>query len=328
MRKLRAQRGRQARRIVRERPGFRIRPGDDAGAIERERAVRIREQRDGGIGGYVPGDGVGRQPVRLRLGEVAVDAADDDAQLLGHGVPLEHHVHAVGRHRERDVRPVLHATLAVVHVPAAVERHLGLIGAGRNGAGAEAVDRRVVDVLQPGAEAAGIPVAGAAHLALEVAGHGGDDGADVLGDPVGLVVVVERDALRRGGRRERDVRAVLLGVQAVVHVPAAVERHLVFVCAGRRDAEGVAPDVAVRVVHQLGGGAARIPVAGATGFRLIVARDSDRSRRSGPMRPRRGRPGRRMRATECARERACCAMTCCFPRLIAPHPAGLCGSRR
>src|SRR4029079_8407510 len=133
-----------------------------------------------------------------------------------------------------------------------------------------------IDVLQPGAEARRIPIAGAAHLTLEIAGYGRDDGADVVSHPMGLVVIVERDALWRRGGRERNVRAVLLGVQSVVHVPGAIERYLVFVRSGGCDAESVAPDVAIGVVHELRGRASRIPVTGATRFRLVVAGNSHR----------------------------------------------------
>ena len=275
-----------------------------------------------GIGGHIPGNGVGRQPVRLRLGEIALDAANDDPQILGRGVPLKLDFHAIGRHRERDVRSVLHAARAVIHIPAAVERDLGFVGAGGNGVGAEAVDAGALDVLQPGAEAARIPVAAAADLALEAAGHGGDDGADVFRDPVGLVVVVEGDALRRSGRRQRNVRAVLLRMQAVVHVPGAVERHLVFVRAGRRDAEGVSPDVAVRVVDQLGGGAGRIPVTGTAGFRLIVARDADRGWRPARKRPGRGSPGVRSANGMTARARQGCERHVRSPSRLALSIAG------
>jgi hypothetical protein len=268
--------GREAAGIVRERPGFRARAGDDAGAVERERTVRVGKQRDGGVDGHAPGDGVGGEPVRLRLGEVAADASHHDAQVLARGIPLEGDLHVAGRHREGDVGAVLHAALAVVHVPAAIERHLGLVRARGNGAGAEAVDRRAVDVLQPAAEAARIPVAAAADLALEAAGHGGDDRAHVLGDPVGLVVIVERHVARRRDG-ERDVRPVLLRVQAVVPVPRAVERHLVLERPGHADVEGVAPDVAVRVVREPRHGTGRIPLARAPGGRLIVAGDADRS---------------------------------------------------
>src|SRR4029078_8846853 len=109
--------------------------------------------------------------------------------------------------------------------------------------------------------------------------NGGNDGADVIGDPMRLVVVIEGDALRRSGGSQRNVRAILLRMQAVVHVPGAVERHLVFVAAGRRDAERVLPDITVGVVDQLRGGAGGVPVAGATGFALVAARDTHRRRR-------------------------------------------------
>jgi hypothetical protein len=275
MREARSLGSREARRVMSQPPAPRALAANDAGAIERERAFRVGEQCDRRVRGYVPRDRIGRQPVRLRLGEVAPDATDDHPQLLRDGIPLECHVHAVRRDRECDVGSARHATLTVVHVPTAIERDFGLVGSGGNRARAEAVDRRVVDVLQPGTEAGRIPVARAAELALKTAGHGGDDGADVVGDPMRLVIVEKGDALRRGGRREGNVRSVLLRVQTVVDVPGAVEGHLVLVRAGRRDAERVAPDVAVRVIDELRRGATGIPVAGTTRLGLVAARDAD-----------------------------------------------------
>src|SRR6185436_3668758 len=248
----------------------------DAGSVDGQRAIGIREQADCRIGGHVPGNGVGREPVRLRLGEITLDAADDDAQHLGVGVPLELDVHAIGRHGEGNVGAVLRAAGAVIHVPAAVQRDLALVAARGNGVGTEAVDAAALHVLEPGAEAGRIPVAAAADFALEAARYGGNDGADVLGDTMRLVVVIEGDALRRRGSGQRDVWAVLLRVGAVVQVPGAVQRHLVFVGGGGGDAEGVLPDVAVGVIDQLRGRAGRVPVAAAAGFGLVAARDAHR----------------------------------------------------
>ena len=56
-----------------------MRARDDAGPVERERSFRIGKQRDHGVVRYVPGNGVLRQPVRLGLREIALDAADDHA---------------------------------------------------------------------------------------------------------------------------------------------------------------------------------------------------------------------------------------------------------
>ena len=94
--------------------------------------------------------------------------------------------------------------------------------------GTEAI---AVGVLEPGAQAPGLPVVGAAELALEAAGGGGDDRIEVVGHPVGVVAVVELD--RGLGRElERDVGAVRLGVLTVVLVPGVVERRLVLPHAG------------------------------------------------------------------------------------------------
>src|SRR6185436_2191133 len=263
---------------------------------ECQRAVRIGDQVNHRVGGDVPGDGVGREPVRLRLRQVAMDTAHDDFQVLVDRVPLEYDVHAGGRHGERDVRAVLRAAGAVVHVPTTVEGDLGLVRAGRNGIGAEAVGAAALDVFEPGTKAARIPIAGAANLALEAAGHRGNDGADVLSDPMGFVVVVERDVLRGTCRAQRNVLAVLLRVQAVIDVPGAVERDFVLVAPSRIDAESVLPDVAVGVVDELGGPAGRIPIAAAAGLALVIAGDADGGGRLG-----RGRIG--VREQECESER-------------------------
>src|SRR6185369_15413821 len=104
---------------------------------------------------------------------------------------------------------------------------------------------------------------------LEAAGYGGDDGGLVVGDPVGAVVEIELHRLG-GGEVERDVGAVELGVQAIVHVPRIVERRLVLPVAGR-DVEGALPDAVGVVEAEMGGGAGGLPVVGAAELGLQTA---------------------------------------------------------
>ena len=167
-----------------------------------------------------------------------------DGQDVGGAVEAELY-RAARRHREGDVGATLHAALAEIDIPAFVERDLGLVAAGRDLVGAEGVGAVAVDILQPGAQAIGLPVAGTADFALEGAGHGGDDAVAVAGDPVRLVVIEELDVVAVA-QVERDVGATRHCVGAVVLVPRAVERGLVFVAAGGQG-EGCLPDVVVGV---------------------------------------------------------------------------------
>ena len=187
------------------------------------------------------------------------------------GVVGEGHRRARDRDVERDVRPVRHPALAVVLVPALVDRDLPLVRALRQRRRLERVDPVAVGVLQPGAEAARIPVARAAELGLEASRRDGDDRAPVVRGPVALVVVVELDARPRR-EVERDVRAVGLRVSAVVLVPRVVERGLVLEAA-RRERERPLPDVVARVVRQMGRRALRLPVTGTAELRLQRAGD-------------------------------------------------------
>ncbi len=111
-------------------------------------------------------------------------AAGVDSDVVGGGVVAEGDRVAVDR-READVAG------GMTGVPGFVERDLELVVAGRDLVGAELVHTVAVGVLQPGPQAVGLPVARATELGLEAAGRGGDRGVDVVGDPVGLVVVVE-----------------------------------------------------------------------------------------------------------------------------------------
>ena len=181
-------------------------------------------------------------------------------------VPRHQHS-AIVRHGEGDVRSIGDAALPVVLVPAFVDRDLGFIASMRDAGGVEGVDTVAVDVLQPGAQAVGLPVAGAAEGRLEAAGRDGDDWALVVGDPMGLVIVVEFD---RGGRGQ------LSGIlsppgwrEAVVLVPAIVEGGFILVVAGR-EGPCALPDVVGRVIREMGLGAVRLPVAGAAQLTLQV----------------------------------------------------------
>src|SRR5262245_36824320 len=119
------------------------------------------------------------------------------------GVIAEADLDMIGWNREGDIRAILHATLAVVDVPTLVERDLALVVAGQQRGGNEGVGAVAVRVLQPGAQAGGIPIATATELALEIAGGDRDHRVDIVGDPVALVVVVELD--RRTSTGQRDV---------------------------------------------------------------------------------------------------------------------------
>ena len=117
-----------------------------------------------------------RQGART-AGRAMIDG-DRDRQDVRHRVVGEGDLRVVGRDGERDVRPVRDTAGAVVLVPALVDRDLGLVRAGRQRGRLERVDAVAVGVLQPGPEAARVPVAGAAQLGLEAArGHGDDRAA-------------------------------------------------------------------------------------------------------------------------------------------------------
>src|SRR3546814_18780231 len=69
---------------------------------------------------------------------------------------------AVVRYAERDIRAVLRTVGAEVHIPGFVERHLGFVVAGRQ-PGGEREQAVAVGVLQPRAQAGGVPIAVAAQ---------------------------------------------------------------------------------------------------------------------------------------------------------------------
>ena len=101
--------------------------------------------------------------VEVRQGARAAGRAmiggDLDREDVRRRVVGEGDLRAVGRDVEGDVRPVRDAVGAVVLVKALVDRDLGLVRAGRQRGRLERVDAVAVDVLQPGPEAARIPVA-------------------------------------------------------------------------------------------------------------------------------------------------------------------------
>ena len=188
-----------------------------------------------------------------------------DGRNVGGGIEAEGHGCAVG-HAEGDVVTPGHAACAVVLIPAFIDGDLALVVAGRQRAGGEGVDAVAVDVLQPRAEAIRQPVAGAAQFGLEVARRGGNAAVLVVGDPVGLVVVVELDG-RGLGQAQRDVVAAGRRAGAVVLVPTPVERDLVLPVA-RGQVRGDGPHVVSGVVGHLRCGALGLPVAGTAQFIL------------------------------------------------------------
>ena len=159
------------------------------------------------LGGRVAG---GAEAVLTRQAEVGERARpagsaggcrDGHRQHVGGGVVAERDVRVVDGHVERDVGAVEDAVLAVVLVPTLVNRDLRLVRACGQCCRLERVDPVAVRVLEPRAQAAGVPVSRAAELGLEAAGRDGDHGAPAVGGPVRLVVVIELDAA--GGRQGR-----------------------------------------------------------------------------------------------------------------------------
>ena len=208
----------------------------------------------------------------VEVREVAVRDRRADRQHVRRPVVAERDRRVVERDGERDVGAVQDAARAVVHVPALVDRDLGLVRTGWQSGGLERRGTVAVRILEPGAQAVGLPVARAAELGLEVPDRNRHRRAHAVRGPVGLVVVVELH--RAAGRGERDVVAVRHRVEAVVLVPRVVERGLVLVGAGR-EVERPLPDVIARVVGQVRRRARRVPVARAAGLGLEVAGDRD-----------------------------------------------------
>src|SRR5690606_18042350 len=140
--------------------------------------------------------GVVAQAVPLDVAVLAAAATIDvDGEHLGGRIPAERD-RGTGGDGGGDVGSVQCATGAVVLGPAFVDGDLGFVVARGDRGGLELVGAVAVGVLQPRAEAIGLPVTGAAELALEAACGGGDDRGDVVGDPVGGVVVIELHAGR------------------------------------------------------------------------------------------------------------------------------------
>ena len=238
-------------------------------------------------------------------------------QQVRRRVEREGDVRVVDRDVERDVRAAGSSALAVVHVPALVDRHLRVVGAGVERGRLERVTAVAVGVLEPRAEAVRLPVGRAAELGLEVAHGDRDHGAVVVRDPVALVVVVELDA-RVGSERERDVRPAGLRVQPVVLVPRVVQRSLVVVAPGR-DKERALPDVVGGVVREMRRGAGWIPVARTPELRLQRAGDRDRGRVRRVRR--RGRDQGQPERGEREQQQATRARPTPAPRPVLLHPA-------
>ncbi len=234
-------------------------------------AVGHDEVEDVVLGGNA--DGIAYQQLVPGLGGAALTHLN--AEQVAHRVVAEGDVLERARHAEGDVGAVLDAAGAVVLGPVFVMGHLGfVVAAGQQSR--DHVEAVAVGVLQPGAQAPRLPVAGAAQLVLEAAGDGGDGRVDVVGDPVGAVVVVELD-VGRGSQVEADVGAVAGGVGPVVLVPRVVERRLVLPCPGRH-VEGPLPDGVLGVEHQVRRGAVGLPVAGTAQLCLQAAGDGHAAR--------------------------------------------------
>ena len=203
---------------------------------------------------------------------------------VGRGIKAEGDLVA-HRHGERNV--VAPATETIALIPAFVDGDLELVAAGRQVAGREGRRRRrrrcpaARQRRQSGCQSPGQPSA-----ALVTARRGGDAGPLVVGDPVGLVVVVELDG---GGltQSEPDIVAARGGIAAVVLVPRVVERDLVFPVAGRQFGRK-GPEIECGVVAQFGGRTLGLPVARTTEFALQRADHGDASRIGGVIVCRRG----------------------------------------
>jgi hypothetical protein len=113
------------------------------------------------------GDGDAGRLRRLR-------GSPENAQFVARELILEAHDGAIGGNVERYVGPVRGTPGAIVLGPAFVVGGLGLITSGRQAAGLENIGPVAVRVLQPGAQAVGLPVAGAAEFALKAAGRSHD----------------------------------------------------------------------------------------------------------------------------------------------------------
>src|SRR4029079_12880834 len=100
---------------------------------------------------------------------------------------------------EGDVGAVRGAARAVVLVPASADGGLGFVVADGEVVGGQGVGAVAVCVGETGAQAAGLPVAVAAELALEASGGDHDRVADRVGDEVGDRVVGEEDVLSACG---------------------------------------------------------------------------------------------------------------------------------
>ena len=92
-----------------------------------------------------------------------------DSEHVRRRVVAERHRRVVVRNRERDVRAAWYAAGAVVHVPALVDRHFGLVRACGQRRRLERRDAVAVRILEPRAQAVRLPVARAAELRLEAA---------------------------------------------------------------------------------------------------------------------------------------------------------------
>ena len=200
------------------------------------------------------------------LGGAAARVAGVDGDVVRREVVAERDRVAVDR-GERDV------VGGIALVPALVAGDLELVAACRDLVGGELVETVTVGILHPRPETVRQPVARATELALEASDGGGDRRVDVVGHPVGLVVVVEGD-VGVGSEAKGDVGTVRHGVGAVVLVPGVAERRLVLVVARRHGERGL-PDAVGGVERELRGIAFGLPVARAAEFALQAPGDGD-----------------------------------------------------
>ena len=118
-----------------------------------------------------------------------------------------------------------------------------------------------------------MPFTRAAEGILEIAGCRDNFVIDIIGDPVGFVVVVEFDATdRRHG--ECDVGAIREGTSPVIFVPTIVERDFV----GPETTGDVKiglPEIIVRIVDKFAERALGLPIIRTAKFGLEIADDGN-----------------------------------------------------
>ena len=217
---------------------------------------------------YVPGKVVGVQPVGFFLGEVASgNTVGADHDLLAGGIKREIYFIAIFGDGESDVV----AVIAVAFAPAFIHGHLEFVVPGGNIFCQKGVDAVTVAILHPAAQAVGLPVSGATQLPLEVTRNSRNRTIDVVGNPVGFVII---EKLHGAAviQQQRNIGTVAIAVEAIVFAPAVVECGLVFPVAGRH-LEYTLPLCIVLVIRKQCGRTLRLPVARAAKHFLQVTGD-------------------------------------------------------